>query len=96
MQTPRLARNDSRTSSGALRGLSQTARAEEWLKIAGTSATRNASRMVSGDTCDRSTSIPIRFISRTTSTPKADRPPWTGTSVAESAQSTLLLCVSVM
>ena len=90
-----MSRNDSSTSSGALRGLSQTARAEEWLKIAGTSATRSASRMVSADTWLRSTSMPIRFISRTTSTPNADRPPCTGTSVAESAQSTLLLWVSV-
>ena len=35
MQTPPLPRSDSSTSSGALRGLSHTARAEEWLKITG-------------------------------------------------------------
>ncbi len=51
--------------------------------------------MVSAETWDRSTSIPMRFISRTTSTPNRDRPPWTGTSVAESAHGTLLLWVSV-
>ncbi len=96
MQTPRLSRRDSSTSSGALRGLSATARAEEWLKIAGTSATRRASRIVSAETWERSTSMPIRFISRTTSTPKGDRPPSTGTSVPESAHGTLLLWVSVM
>ena len=95
MQTPRLSRSDSSTSSGALRGLSATARAEEWLKIAGTSATSRAARMVSAETWERSTSMPIRFISRTTSTPKRDNPPRTGASVAESAQGTLLLWVSV-
>ncbi len=38
------------------------------------SLTRSASRMVSAATCERSTSMPQRFISRTTSSPKAVRP----------------------
>ena len=47
-------------------------------------------------TWDRSTSMPRRCISVTTSRPNADRPPQSGSSVAESAQPTLSLCVSVM
>lgn len=79
-----------------LRGWSHTARAEEWEKITGATEVSSASRMVVAATCDRSTSMPSRFISRTTSRPKADRPPTTGTSVAESAQAMLSLWVSVM
>ena len=52
--------------------------------------------MVAGDTCDRSTSMPIRCISRTTSRPKSVSPPASTSSVAESAQPTLRLCVRVM
>ena len=51
--------------------------------------------MVSVDTWDRSTSMPSRFISRTTSTPNRVSPPATGTSVAESAHGTLSLWVRV-
>ena len=40
--------------------------------------------------------MPSRCISATTSRPKSLSPPVSGTSVAESAQPTLLLCVSVM
>src|SRR5262249_32612995 len=54
MQTPPLSASRASTSSGTLRGLSQSARAEEWLKITGAAATSSASRIVSGDTCDRS------------------------------------------
>ncbi len=96
MHTPSLPASVSSTSSGAFRGTSQTARADEWLKITGALVTRSACRIVSADTCDRSTSMPIRFISRTTCSPKSFSPPSTGSSVAESAQLTLLLCVSVM
>src|SRR5450756_412412 len=67
MQTPSLSRRVSSTSSGTLRVVSQTARADECENITGTSLTRRASRMVSAETCERSTSIPMRFISRTTS-----------------------------
>ena len=83
------------TSSGTLRGWSHTARADEWLNITGEPVTASASRIVSADVCDRSTSMPRRFISRTTSRPKSVSPFATGSSVAESAQGTLLLWVSV-
>lgn len=79
-----------------LRGWSCTAREEECEKITGARLTRSAARMVSGEVCERSTSMPTRFISRTTSSPNRVRPPAAGSSVAESAQGTLLLCVSVM
>jgi hypothetical protein len=55
-----------------------------------------ASCMVFGETCERSISMPMRFISRTTSLPKGVRPLWTGPSVAESAQSLFFEWVSVM
>ena len=96
MHTPPLPASDASTSSGTLRGWSQTALAELWLKIAGAVATARASRITSADTCERSTNMPIRFISRTTSRPKSDSPPSTGSSVAESAQGTFSLWVSVM
>ena len=51
--------------------------------------------MVSAETCERSTSMPSRFISRTTSRPNGESPPSTGSSVAESAHGTLSLCVRV-
>ena len=79
-----------------LRGWSQTARDEEWEKITGAVDVSSASRIVVAATCERSTSMPSRFISRTTSRPKADRPPTAGSSVAESAQAMLSLWVSVM
>jgi hypothetical protein len=78
-----------------LRGWSHTDRAELCENITGEVVVASASRIVSADTCDRSTTIPIRFISRTTSRPKSESPPSTGTSVAESAHGTLSLWVSV-
>ena len=96
MHTPPLPASRASTSSGTLRGMSQSARALEWEKITGASATSSASRIVSGDTCDRSTSMPIRCISRTTSRPNSVSPPACGSSVAESAQPVLALWVSVM
>lgn len=96
MATPPLAASIRSTSSGMLRGWSQTARAEECEKITGATDVASASRMVVAATWERSTSIPTRFISRTTSRPNSDRPPTRGESVAESAQSVLSLCVSVM
>lgn len=89
--TPPLAGSWASTSSGMLRGWSCTAREEECEKITGAWLTRSAARMVSGEVCERSTSMPSRFISRTTSSPNRVRPPATGSSVAESAQGTLLL-----
>ena len=72
------------------------ARADEWEKRTGPSAVSSASRMVSGETCERSTSMPSRCISRTTSRPNAVSPPADGSSVAESAQGRLRLWVRVM
>ena len=73
------------------------ARAEEWEKITGACGdARCASFMVSAETWDRSTSMPMRFISRTTSSPKGERPPCLGASVAESTQSSVAQCVRVM
>ena len=95
MQTPPLPASRASTSSGTLRGWSHTARAEECEKITGASVTSSASRMVSADTCERSTSMPSRFISRTTSRPNGESPPSTGSSVAESAHGTLSLWVRV-
>lgn len=79
-----------------LRGWSQTAREEECENITGASEVASASRMVVAATCERSTSMPVRFISRTTSWPNGERPPTPGSSVAESAQAMLSLWVSVM
>ena len=47
-------------------------------------------------TCARSTSMPIRCISRTTSLPKSVSPSCLGSSVALSAQALFLKCASVM
>ncbi len=52
--------------------------------------------MVSALTWLRSTATPRAFIVRTTSRPKSVRPPWTRSSVAESAHAVLSLCVRVM
>jgi hypothetical protein len=54
MATPPLPGSRASTSSGTLRGESHSARAEEWLKITGAAATSSTSRIVSGDTCERS------------------------------------------
>ena len=72
-----------RRSSAAARGSSRarcaarstSARADECEKITGASVTSSASLIVAGDTCERSTSMPSRFISRTTSSPNGVRPP---------------------
>ena len=84
------------TRSGTLRGWAVIARAEEWEKMTGASDTRMASSMVSSDTWLRSTIMPRRFISRTTSSPKGLRPPHLGASVALSAQVVVLEWVRVM
>ena len=62
----------------------------------GASLTRMASSIVSGDVWLKSTSMPSRFISRTTSSPNFESPPSFGLSVPESAQRTLVLWVRVM
>ena len=94
--TPPFLRMRASTASGTLRGLGVRASAVECEKITGASVTSSASFIVSADTCERSTSIPSRFISRTTSTPNFVSPSWRAGSVAESAQSLALKCVSVM
>src|SRR3954452_4660980 len=96
MQTPPFPGSEDSTSSGTLRGCLQTANAELWLKITGAVVTSSASRMTAADTWERSTNMPIRFISATTSRPNGDNPCSTGSSVAESAQGTFSLWVSVM
>ena len=95
MQTPPLPASRASTSSGTLRGWVHSARAEEWEKITGTLETSMACRITSALTWLRSTSIPMRFISATTSRPKSDSPPSAGSSVAESAHGTLSLWVRV-
>lgn len=57
----------SRTSSGTFRDELHTDAADEWLKMTGALDTASASRMVRTDVCERSTIIPRRFISLTTS-----------------------------
>ena len=93
--TPPLAGSRLRIESGTFRTWSVSARADECEKITGALVTSSASLMVAGDTWDRSTSIPSRFISRTTSRPKSVRPPCRALSDAASAQSSVTLWVSV-
>ena len=64
--------------------------------MTGACETRSASAMVAGETWEISTSIPSRFISLTTRSPKGLRPSCRGVSVAASAQSRVVLWVSVM
>src|SRR5918911_1101204 len=73
--TPPFAGSRRRMESETLRGTSQSARADECEKMTGASLTFSASLIVPGETCERSTSIPSRFISRTTSSPKRVSPP---------------------
>jgi hypothetical protein len=93
--TPPFFGSSRRMSSGTLRRWSFTALAEECEKMTDAALTRMASAIVSGEVWLRSTSIPRRFISRTTCSPNSDRPPAFGVSVPESAQGTFVLCVSV-
>ncbi len=94
--TPPFCGISARTSSGTFRGTSQRARADECEKMTGARVTRSASCIVAGATCDRSTSMPSRFISRTTSSPNAVSPSCSGCAPAASAHGRLALCVSVM
>ncbi len=94
--TPPLAVSRARIESGTLRWWLQTARADECEKITGARLTRSASLIVPSLTCERSTSMPSRFISPTTRSPNGASPPWRAVSSAASAQSSVTLCVSVM
>ncbi len=58
--------------------------------------TLTASRTVSSEVCDTSTSIPSVFMAPTTFFPKEESPPCRGASYAASAQSVVSLCVRVM
>ncbi len=64
--------------------------------MTGALVTRRTSSIVASETWLMSTSMPRRFISRTTSSPNAERPPCSGASVAESAQGVFFEWVSVM
>ena len=68
--------------------------------MTGALATRRTAQKVSSEACETSTSIPMRCISRTTSSPNGDRP-WCLASTGpanpeESAQSFVFVCVRVM
>lgn len=65
------------------------------MKSTGRAVTSRAASIVSADTCERSTIMPMRFISRTTSRPNSVSPRASGESVAESAQPTFLAWVRV-
>jgi hypothetical protein len=81
-----------RISSGTLRGTLHRARADECEKMTGAFETRRAAAIVSGAACERSTSIPRRFISPTIAIPNGVSPAWrAGGSVALSAQSSVTL-----
>ena len=64
--------------------------------ITGASATSRALLITAGETCERSTIIPSRFISRTTSLPNGVRPLCFGLSVALSAKSLAVAWARVM
>ena len=69
---------------------------EECENITGAFVTRSASFIVSAETCERSISMPRRFISRMISSPNSVRPPCFSSSVAASAQPSVSECVSVI
>ncbi len=96
MTTPPLAGRRFRTSSGTLRAWSISARALEWEKMTGARVAERASCIVLGETWLKSTIIPSRFISRMSARPNGVSPSWTGSSVAESAQSLFFEWVRVM
>ncbi len=74
---------------------SQRDRALECEKTTGAPETAIAERIVSSEVCETSTSMPHRFSSRTTSSPKRVSPPCARSPVAESAQAVSSLWVSV-
>ncbi len=95
MTSPPFRGRRARIESGTFRGWSTSARAAEWEKITGASETSSAALITAGEVCERSTSIPSRFISRTTSRPKGVSPPCRAESSAASAQSVVTLWVRV-
>jgi hypothetical protein len=83
-------------SSVMLRGALAIARAEECDAITGARLTSSASKNVLSATCEMSTIMLSRFISRTTSLPNVVSPSCAGLSPEESAQAVFSECVSVM
>src|SRR5262252_100493 len=88
-------------SSVMLRPAFEIARHEEWDAKTGAVLTSRASQNVLSATCEISTIMPRRFISRTTSLPKSVRPLWCAILVSlispeESAHSLVLDQVNVM
>ena len=77
MTTPPFAATALICSSVMLRGMFESARQEECDAKTGAFETARTSAIVSSETCETSTSMPSRFISRTTSRPKSVRPPCT-------------------
>src|SRR5437762_522708 len=71
---PPFARTSLRIESGTSRAWPVSARAEECENMTGARVVCRASDMVASLTCDRSTRIPSRFISCTTSRPNAESP----------------------
>ena len=95
MQTPPLAGSAASTSSGTLRGVSHRGLGRRVAEDHGGVGRVEGRRIVVAATWLRSTIIPRRFISRTTSRPNSVSPPTRGASVAESAHGVLSLCVRV-
>ena len=93
--TPPLAGTSLRIESGTSRVWLVRARAEECENITGARDVWSASDIVMSFTCDRSTSIPSRFISSTTCLPNGESPR-RAVSVDATAQSRLRQWVSVI
>ena len=74
MTTPPFAPIARIASSVRLRGMFAIARQEEWEANTGAADTARTSARVLSETWERSTSMPSRFISSTTSRPKSVRP----------------------
>ena len=95
MTMPPFGGTSRRIESGTSRAWCVKARADEWENMTGARAAWSASDIVPSFTCERSTRIPSRFISCTTSRPNAERPR-RAVSVDAVAQERLRQCVSVM
>ena len=75
MMTPPFFGRRRRMSSGKFRVTSVSARQDECEEMSGASDVSRAWAITSGEVWARSTSMPSRFISRTTSRPKSVSPP---------------------
>ena len=72
--TPPVPATASRTASGFIRGVPQTARAPAWLTTTGARLTRQASSAVRSPTCATSTVMPRSFMRLTACSPSLVRP----------------------